>query len=69
MKIDTKKGDTLKALGKMGFEVVREREHIILKNSQGTTLSIPNHKRIKGSTISTVLRRGNIDPKAFFAIV
>ena len=69
MKIDTKKNDVLKALATFGFNVVREKEHIMLKNAEGKNICIPNHKRVKGSTLSRELTKAGIDKKAFFALV
>ncbi len=68
MNIDTPKGKVIKALKKLGYELVREREHLNFKNAQGTPLSIPNHKKIKGSTLSTVMVRAGIDKGEFFAL-
>lgn len=69
MKIDTKKQDALKALMLLGFVLVHEKEHIKMRNAEGKTISLPNHKRIKGSTISRTLRDVGIDKKEFFALV
>lgn len=68
MNIDTPKGKAIKAFAKLGFHVIREREHINLKNAQGIPLSVPNHKKIKGSTLSTVCTRAGIDKKEFFKL-
>ena len=49
----------LGAFGKLGFQVVREAEHIALKRSNAdrteTPMTIPNHRRIKGSTLRRYL--------------
>lgn len=66
MKIDIKQKDAIKAFESFGFQVVKNAEHIKMKNSAGVSLSIPNHKRIKGSTLSNVCRNGGIDKQAFF---
>lgn len=66
MKIDSKKSDVLKTLAKFDFHVQRENEHIICRNGEGKVISIPNHKRIKGSTLSKELRRVGIDKNEFF---
>jgi hypothetical protein len=51
----------VRALEILGFEIVREREHIAMarRNADGTTtpLTIPNHRTIKGSTLRTICNR------------
>lgn len=69
MKKDSKKNDVLKAFEKFGFNVVKESEHIKMRNEQGQTVSIPNHKRIKGSTLSQICRTAGIDKVRFFNLV
>jgi predicted RNA binding protein YcfA (HicA-like mRNA interferase family) len=69
MKIDTKKTDVLKALQSFGFVIIREKEHITLRNLEGKVLSVPNHKRVKGSTLQKELTRVGIDKKKFWEMV
>ena len=62
--VDVPKGRVIKALGLLGFVVVREREHIALvrENTDGTRtpLTMPNHSHIKGSTLRTICSQANI---------
>ena len=69
MKIDMKQNSVIKALASFGFEVKRRNEHIVLRNAKGEGISIPNHKRIKGSTLSKELTRLGIDKQKFFTLV
>lgn len=59
----------LRALGLLGFEMVREREHISMQRSNPdgtiTPLTMPNHPRIKGSTLRTICRQARIDREEF----
>lgn len=54
----------MKALGLLGFKIVREREHVAMlrENADGTKtpLTMPNHARIKGSTLRTICTQAGI---------
>lgn len=67
--IDAPKDRVLRALLRLGFEVVREREHISLirRNADGTTTpaTIPNHRLLKGSTLKSVCTQAGIDRDTF----
>ena len=62
----------IKALEALGFEVVREGNHIsmIRTNPDGTQtpLTLPNHKEIKSSTLQLVLRQAGISRNQFLEI-
>jgi predicted RNA binding protein YcfA (HicA-like mRNA interferase family) len=59
----------LRALESLGFELVREGSHIAMvrENPDGTRtpLTVPNHRRIKGSTLRTILRQSGISRDEF----
>jgi predicted RNA binding protein YcfA (HicA-like mRNA interferase family) len=59
----------VKTLERMGFELVREGNHIAMlrQNSDGTRtpLTIPNHARLKASTLRTVLTQAGIKREEF----
>jgi hypothetical protein len=59
----------LKALGDLGFHVVRDAEHIALlrENLDGssTPMTIPNHRTIKGSTLRRICTQAGIDRDEF----
>jgi predicted RNA binding protein YcfA (HicA-like mRNA interferase family) len=67
--VDAPKRRVLKALAKLGFTVVREAEHIALRrdNPDGSTtpMTIPNHRRIKGSTLRRICSQASIARDAF----
>ena len=62
--IDAPKRKVVKALEELGFYLVREKEHISMerKNADGskTPLTMPNHSRIKSSTLRTICYQAGI---------
>ena len=60
--VDAPKNRVVKALERLGFEIVRKREHIALvrNNADGsvTPMTVPNHPLIKGSHIADDLCSG-----------
>lgn len=69
MKKDCKKNAVLKAFGTFGFNVYSERNHIKMRSNKGQTLTLPNHKRIKGSLLSRVCREVGLDKMKFFEMI
>jgi len=59
----------LKSLEALGFEVIREGNHISMSriNPDGsrTPLTLPNHKEIKSSTLLLILRQAGITRDEF----
>lgn len=62
--VDAPKRRVVKTLQLLGFELVTEREHIAMvrRNADGTRtpLTMPNHPRIKGSTLRTICTQSGI---------
>jgi predicted RNA binding protein YcfA (HicA-like mRNA interferase family) len=62
--IDAPKSTVIKTFESLGFKIVREREHIamIRVNTDGTKtpLTMPNHPKIKGSTLRTICTQAGI---------
>lgn len=67
--VDAPKARVLRALAKLDFHVVREREHISLArdNADGTQtpLTMPNHDRLKSSTLRTICTQAGISRDDF----
>jgi predicted RNA binding protein YcfA (HicA-like mRNA interferase family) len=67
--VDAPKNRVVKALALLGFRVVREREHIAMvrDNTHGTRtpLTMPNHARIKGSTLRIICTQSGISRSDF----
>lgn len=62
--VDAPKAKVVRALEGLGFSIVREREHIALvrENDDGTQtpLTMPNHPKIKSSTLRTICTQAGI---------
>ena len=69
--VDAPKAKVVKALELLGFQIVRGREHIsmVRENQDGsrTPLTLPNHQRIKGSTLRTICTQSGISRDDFLA--
>ena len=67
--VDAPKIRVLRALQALGFQMVREREHISMRrsNPDGTTtpLTLPNHPVLKGSTPRTICAQAGVPRDQF----
>lgn len=67
--VDARKESVIAAFCVLGYRVVREAEHIALRNPHRTgsaaAISLPNHPRIKGSTLRTILAHAGIPRDEF----
>jgi predicted RNA binding protein YcfA (HicA-like mRNA interferase family) len=63
--------NVISALERLGFNMVREGNHIAMlrNNADGTKtpLTIPNHRTIKSSTLRTILTQSGISREDFLA--
>lgn len=66
---DASQARVVAALEALGFQIVREREHIAMvrENTDGTKtpLTLPNHKTIKSSTLRVICRQSSISREDF----
>jgi predicted RNA binding protein YcfA (HicA-like mRNA interferase family) len=67
--VDAPKRKVIKALEKLGFRIVREKEHIsmLCENPDGTKtpLTMPNHPKIKASTLRAICQQSGISRHEF----
>ena len=67
--VDAPKSRVIKTFGLLGFRVVREGEHISMArdNPDGTQtpLTMPNHSRLKGSTLRAICTQAGIPRDEF----
>ena len=70
--VDAPKRKVIKALEILGFRMVREREHISMmrENVDGskTSLTMPNHPKIKASTLRTICTQARITKDEFLKV-
>lgn len=68
---DAPRQKVMRALEALGFQVVREREHISMLrvNPDGsrTPLTMPNHPKLKASTLRTICTQAGIPRDEFLA--
>jgi len=67
--VDAPKQKVVKALETLGFRTVREKEHIsmVRENPDGseTPLTMPNHPKIKASTLRTICTQSGVKREEF----
>jgi len=67
--IDAPEGKVIKTFEMLGFVLIREHEHInmLRLNADGTKtpLTLPNHNKIKGSTLRMICTQARISREDF----
>lgn len=67
--VDAPRRKVVKVLEILGFQLLREKEHIsmVRKNPDGskTPLTMPNHPKIKASTLRTICSQSGITRDEF----
>lgn len=70
--VDAPKNKVIKSLQALGFQMVREGNHIsmVRENADGTRtpLTLPNHPHIKGSTLRRICTQAGISRDEFLTI-
>ena len=55
----------IKTFEQFGFDVDRETPHVIMKNSAGKTIVLPNHKQMKSTTLRKVITEAGLNRDDF----
>ncbi len=67
--VDAPRARVVRTLQALGFQIVREREHIAMRrmNPDGTStpLTLPNHQTLKGSTLRSICNQAQISREEF----
>jgi predicted RNA binding protein YcfA (HicA-like mRNA interferase family) len=67
--VDAPRSRVVRTLEVLGFQIVREREHISMRrtNADGTTtpLTLPNHAYLKSSTLRAICTQVQIPREEF----
>ena len=67
--MDAPKSRVIKTLEMLGFQILREREHIsmVRHNPDGTRtpMTLPNHPSIKASTLRTICSQAGLSREEF----
>ena len=69
--VDAPKARVVRALERLGFKLVREHEHVsmmrISADGTRTPLTMPNHPRLKSSTLRTICTQAGVSREDFLA--
>lgn len=63
--------ERIRALGKIGFEVYRQRgSHIVVvRKSPPAQTTIPNHKELDRGTLRAIIRQAGLTVEEFIALI
>jgi predicted RNA binding protein YcfA (HicA-like mRNA interferase family) len=61
--------EVVRALGRLGFAVARQRgSHIVLRRGSSGCV-VPNHRELKTGTLAGVLKQAGVSPEDFMKVL
>jgi predicted RNA binding protein YcfA (HicA-like mRNA interferase family) len=57
--------ETIRALERLGFEVMRQRGSHVVMRRQSAGCVVPNHREIKTGTLAGILRQAGVSAEEF----
>ena len=61
--------DVIKALSKLGFRVVRQKKHVVLRHDDGRRVTVPPHPELDRGTLKAIIKQAGLTREEFLALL